>query len=159
MGRRSTFYFRSEHLSVSVGPPRPRVVPPARCREDVRAPVVVAGTAVSLELAGEAKLSPSRPTLPRHQNRRAEVPAPGRGCLGQPSKQETAREEGSGKQFVLPWVFSVSTAGSDITSLAQQLQGLGGEAWVWLINRCVTLGNSLPSLGLGCLFCSIRDCD
>lgn len=62
MGRRSTFYFRSEHLSVSVGPPRPRVVPPARCREDVRAPVVVAGTAVSLELAGEAKLSPSRPT-------------------------------------------------------------------------------------------------
>lgn len=55
MGCRSTFYFRSEHLSVSVGPPHPRVVPPARCREDVRVPVVVAaaaGTAVSLEQAG-----------------------------------------------------------------------------------------------------------
>lgn len=61
------------------------------------APMVVGGWGCCCELGGkqgEAKLSPSRPAPPRHQNRRAEVSAPGRAWLGQPLKRERAWKEG-----------------------------------------------------------------
>ena len=101
--------------------PHLRGGPPHYCRQDGTAPMVVGGWGCCCERGGrqgEAKLSPSRPALPRH--RRAEVSAPGRAWPGQPLKPRGESLEGRlGKQFVnihsggssLPWVFSVATAG------------------------------------------------
>lgn len=146
------FSFRiSEYLC---GPPTAQSNASPCRREAMRALVDGGGFAVSLGQArGGKAITLSAHPMPCHQNRRLKHQPLGRagGEAFEAGNSLRGKAVGSKSVNIHPAAavaprFSVSTAGRDITSLAQQLRGLGGKACLGLPRKSLGVIEQFASL-------------